>query len=339
MARPGVLARGRGAPPLPTVSAPGAFAVAPCELALGAAVVRAPAPAPPCARRCSVWRGPRPWRPAPPRRVPLPFPAMARPRRGCSPAWRARPRAACPGHGAVRPRRGTLARAHPVIPGALAVARRARPGATRVRLGHSVPGLAPAPVHAARGGLALAPWHATVPHRGVPPPCPRRACSGSAPFCTVCPLPMAGAASCPARRDPGALGLAPARPWRGGTVRPPPQRGSLRARPWHAAPCPGAAWPLRSTAPARCGLGSRGRGAPAWRAPLPVAKPRHAACSPGATRSAPPHMRLPPRRARLFLATHLPPPPPPCTLCALVTLFILMKWKLNSEIDYVSYFT
>jgi hypothetical protein len=41
-----------------------------------------------------------------------------------------------------------------------------------------------------------------------------------------------------------------------------------------------------------------------------------------------------PRRARLPLATCLPP----CILCIMITLFILMKWKLNSEINYVSYF-
>jgi hypothetical protein len=36
---------------------------------------------------------------------------------------------------------------------------------------------------------------------------------------------------------------------------------------------------------------------------------------------------------------HPPPPPPPCILCVLTTLFVLMKWKLNSEIDYVNYLT
>jgi hypothetical protein len=45
-----------------------------------------------------------------------------------------------------------------------------------------------------------------------------------------------------------------------------------------------------------------------------------------------------PRRACLPLATRLPPPPS-CILCVLITLFILMKWKLNSEIDYVNYLT
>jgi hypothetical protein len=34
--------------------------------------------------------------------------------------------------------------------------------------------------------------------------------------------------------------------------------------------------PLRSVAPARCGFGSRGRGAPAWHDPLPTARPPRA---------------------------------------------------------------
>jgi hypothetical protein len=48
------------------------------------------------------------------------------------------------------------------------------------------------------------------------------------------------------------------------------------------------------------------------------------------------------QRARLPLDVPVYPYPPiypsPCILCVVMTLFILMKWKLNSEIDYVSYF-
>jgi hypothetical protein len=38
------------------------------------------------------------------------------------------------------------------------------------------------------------------------------------------------------------------------------------------------------------------------------------------------------------LATRLPPPPP-VYFMTLITLFILMKWNLNSEIDYINYLT
>jgi hypothetical protein len=102
-------------------------------------------------------------------------------------------------------------------------------------------------------------------------------------------------------------------------------------------------------------LGRRARGASApGAAPLPArgaqlgpgvraARSRHVstrACSRGAlgalARLAVPSARsYTPRHARLPLATYLPPP---CNLCALITLFLLIKWKLNSEIDYVSYF-
>eukprot|EP00267_Zea_mays_P047773 XP_020400266.1 pistil-specific extensin-like protein [Zea mays] len=105
-------------------------------------------------------------------------------------------------------------------------------------------------------------------------------------------LPRGGPASAPqGARLPPPRRAPPPQP------RSPPQRDLVVARPrtapWHTAPCPCArgsrrprpsplarplrpctAWPLRSAAPARCGFGSRGRGAPAWHSPLPAARPR-----------------------------------------------------------------
>jgi 5-methylcytosine-specific restriction endonuclease McrA len=93
-----------------------------------------------------------------------------------------------------------------------------------------------------------------------------------------------------------ARGLAPGpgSSLRGAPARPPCAAVALcpalsrprRGRPGAASACPLAAWcarplplsrrgvaPLRNVAPAWRGLGSRGRGAPVWRGPLPVARP------------------------------------------------------------------
>jgi hypothetical protein len=69
-----------------------------------------------------------------------------------------------------------------------------------------------------------------------------------------------------------------------------PARGVSGAALAHARSRLPVAWPPRREAPARRGLGSRGRGAPVWRDTLPAAWPRRAACSPEAARSAPPRV-------------------------------------------------
>jgi hypothetical protein len=146
----------------------------------------------------------------------------------------------------------------------------------------------------ARPPYAASPRPNAAPARAVPAPSPRspprrarprpaaRRCPARPPSTGACSSPRRG---CPRRtrsvaaRGPLVLGPSPLR------------RGSLRALP---ARC---SLSGRGVAPALRGLGSHGRGASAWRAPLP-------ATSPSATRSAPPCSW----RAHLHLATRLPPP-------------------------------
>jgi hypothetical protein len=206
-------------------------------------------------------------------------------------AWPAR------GHGAaVAPHgaRGAARRARPPLPEPpRRVARpqppRSRPwrGVARSRLG-AVPAL-----------RAAQPWPdaAMVPLRGRGSPSARghgaaRCVRDSAPTCPLAAVAPAAqlaawrAAPCPSARARGQLIVAPCTGAAVVPLRAWPLCSVAPARPWH----PYTAWPLRSTTSARRGFGSRGRGAPAWRGPLPTTWPQHTACSPGATRSAPPCM-------------------------------------------------
>jgi hypothetical protein len=195
-----------------------------------------------------------------------------------------------------------------------------RPRASQPRPLGSLPRPASAPLGAVTRLLA-------------PPPRPH-----SLPRAPAAPSPATARARPPllaARRVrlawPRCSAPAPARP-------PPPWRmpllGTARLPDPFPCPCPCARAPaqrdpgvaLRSAAPAQCGFGSRGRGAPAWRSPLPVDRPRRARdsfatrqrglarawCARcfGAARRALDTMRsilsrL--RRARLPLVTRLPP--------------------------------
>jgi hypothetical protein len=140
---------------------------------------------------------------------------------------------------------------------------------------------------------------------------------------------------------------------------PPPPRGLASPRPARSRGLRlGVAWPWHGHgARSRRGLGGA-RGAPArpvQRAVPPASSPhpRLAVVSLGsgvcATRSR--HVSTALRTTLLaWLAVPLtclstpldvpvyPPPPPPCIPCVVITLFISIKWKLNSEIDYVCYF-
>jgi hypothetical protein len=165
------------------------------------------------------------------------------------------------------------------------------------------------------------------------------------------PTPVRGAACPPrpvmplrslARHVPGA------RPRRPGSLRLWPRRAhgsslSLRAVPPPArrlAPSRHGVVPLRSATPARCGFGSHGRGAPAWRGPLPAAWPRlvrdsFAARQRGLARArarvvcaaVPSARRVAPCRVRDVPIYPQAPvyPPPLCILCTLIMLFMLMK--------------
>jgi hypothetical protein len=212
-----------------------------------------------------------------------------------------------------------------------------RPGAARPL---PLPGALARPCAASLHGLALAlarpqPSAAMVlPAPAVLAPSPRspprRARPRPAVRCCLARQPSPGA-----RNSPPAW-LSVAHVQHGGSRRPPvrpcPARGPLvlgpspRSSPTarrgslRAAPCPGVAWPPRSAAPARHGLGSRGRGASAWRGPLP-------ATSPGAARSAPPCSW----RARL--------PPPPVYFMCVDHVIYFNEIELYLKIDHVSYLT
>jgi hypothetical protein len=207
------------------------------------------------ARLRSARPRPRPRHPARPRR---PFGAVS------APPWRARPHAR---RGlAVLGRRAWRARLP--LPGGCGFPRPGALGPLPRARGFPRPGaLDPCPsVLGPRPGEALA-------SRLLPPAWP------SPPARSVPRLgsPLSGARG-PARL--GAVGhgarprLGPSSSLRGAPARPP-------ARPWPSAPPRRGplplSWrdvaPLRSTAPARRGFGSRGCGAPMWRGPLPVARP------------------------------------------------------------------
>eukprot|EP00267_Zea_mays_P043471 XP_020395565.1 uncharacterized protein LOC109940449 [Zea mays] len=135
-----------------------------------------------------------------------------------------------------------------------------------------------APLPARRGLSFPAPMQ---PRPSAVPPARPRPCPGAA----VTHPPGSPAPACGAARPP----LPPVQPPLPSPV-PRPRRGlaatwpgSLRPRPWRAhgsapslraVPPRRGVVPLRSAAPARRGFGSRGRGAPAWRGPLPAARPR-----------------------------------------------------------------
>jgi hypothetical protein len=140
------------------------------------------------------------------------------------------------------------------------------------------------------------------PRRGVSAPAWRSPCAR-----TLSPPRCGGPLSGPSPR--GVPAPAPDPPQCGDPLRGRGVVARLGVAPARLPTCP----PL-----ARCPLYKHSV-APAWRGPLPVAWPRHAACSPGAARSASPRMR----RARLPLddpvypqTLRLPPPPPPRVYCA-----------------------
>jgi hypothetical protein len=134
-------------------------------------------------------------------------------------------------------------------------------------------------------------------------------------------------------------------------VRPPDPlrgRGPLPRLVAAPCPCPGATWRPCAARPQPGAASAHAAAVPlCGAAPCPWLGPgvrAHSWCAQcfgvarralGATRSVLSWVTCSstPCRARL------PPPPPSCILCALITLFILMKWKLNSEIDYVNYLT
>jgi hypothetical protein len=206
-----------------------------------------------------------------------------------------------PGHGATPPARRGVPRpgvALPLTPppfgsapapllGAVARPRRdfPCPGPLDRRPWSACPrrGARDAPAPSLRSLGLVRPRHGTV----RPLPCPCLACSlGPAwPPCMASPSPRRARSRPPLRiARPGAA-VRGARAARLLAVAPTARRGTpapayvmptsvwLPALSWHAAPCPGVAWPLRSAALARCGLGSRGCGAPAWRCPLPATSP------------------------------------------------------------------
>jgi hypothetical protein len=114
------------------------------------------------------------------------------------------------------------------------------------------PGARPVPRRDAARRARPPPMRATRPRRGCPQ-CTRSVATRGGPL-ALGPSP---------RSSPAA--------WRGTLA---PARGMPPCALFRrAAPCPGVAWPLRSTAPVWCGPGSHGRGAPAWRGPLPATSP------------------------------------------------------------------
>jgi hypothetical protein len=260
-------------------------------------------------------RSPAPARTPPAR--PSPSPRAARPPRLGAPSLRDAPARPLPRpwRGPASPAMARLARppapavARPSLgsPGALAPA---SPGASPSPA--STPASSPGTVPCARarprprplpGAVRPRPWHAT-PARALPPR-PAR----SRPDVVVAPSLGAAVACSPLRGLE--LGQRAARAF-GPGVAPLPARGACAARPRRA---------RGSFAACQRGLAR--------------------ACSRGA-RSALVRLAVPstrsstPRRARLPLATRLPPL---VYFMRVDHVIYINKWKLNSEIDYVSYFT
>jgi hypothetical protein len=196
--------------------------------------------------------------------------------------------------------------------------------------------------------------HGAWPRRGCGVSLPGAA-SPASPRCSTAPARPPHLTSPLPRRGSGAP--APlAVPARGAARRAPDLRGS-------PAPAPVPAWPRLGAAAACSPLRGLELGqACLWRA-APHVRSRHGpvVCSRRVHSSAPtcawlirgmsarPCARACSRGARGALArlavpsgAHLPLDvlvyPPLCIPCIVITLFISMKWKLNSEIDYISYF-
>jgi hypothetical protein len=189
--------------------------------------------------------------------------------------------------------------------------RRARPRPRHAPL-PGARGFPPPPLAPTRPGLAVpasparsSPSPARSPARRARlPPRPGLAVSASPARLSPSPACSAPAPACsPARCTQPRLARC-GRPWRAGsppvpappcTARPPgpllgrgplPRLVAASVRPRRAHSWPSACGPLplsrhgveplRSAVPARHGFGSRGRGAPVWCGPLPVARPRRA---------------------------------------------------------------
>jgi hypothetical protein len=162
-------------------------------------------------------------------------------------------------------------------------------------------------------------------------------CARARPRLRPRPLPLPGARPLRARSRLVRRGPGPAWSWRPHSARPRPARpcaalSSARcaygARPARSV----LAWPrclLAARSATRAQLGPGVRAARSWRVSATLrarARVVHAVLWHGSPC---------PRRARLPLATRLPP----VYFMRVDHVIYINKWKLNSEIDYVSYFT